>query len=259
MKVFEANRLSDGNKVMPNKISIDDFGVTLRIPGVFSGKEKTLTFHEISSVNIETPMVGFSTITFNTVGWDDLMAKGFSKEDAIEIKKLVQSGISSVRGGGSARTSKNVLAEAEAEKIRHQIEMEKKAVEAKEDREFFEAIIKYWKIWVPIVTILVGILLYSNMQKTNVIEEANKLNLKLEQVEDKIKIAIQDGDRDNALELTNQLVHPTHEVWEGKGGLFDKVYYDQYWLNKREGYKKQILESSKSNALKKSSHTKKKI
>lgn len=40
MKTFEASRLSEGNKVFPAKIDIDNFGVTLKIPGLLGGKEK---------------------------------------------------------------------------------------------------------------------------------------------------------------------------------------------------------------------------
>ena len=181
MKEFQASRLSDGNKVMPNTIRIDDFGVTLKIPGVFSGKEKTITYHEVSSVNIETPMVGFSTITFNTIGFDRIVAKGFSKEDAHEVKQLCQKGIQNARGGGGsmnmgggsqqvivqqAKSAEQIMAEAEAEKVKHQIEMEKeeanhkremekKAERDKSDKEFFDAVKKHWKIWVPILLVII--------------------------------------------------------------------------------------------------------
>lgn len=180
MKEFQASRLSEGNKVIPNTIKIDDFGVTLKIPGVFSGKEKTITYHEVSSVNIETPMVGFSTITFNTIGFDRVVAKGFSKEDAHEIKQLCQKGIQNARGGGSmnmgggpqqvivqqAKSAEQIMAEAEAAKVQHQIdiekeeakhkrEMEQKAAKDKSDKEFFDAVKKYWKVWVPILLVII--------------------------------------------------------------------------------------------------------
>jgi hypothetical protein len=100
MKTFEANRLSDGNKIFPAKISIDEFGVTLKIPGFLGGKEKTLSYLDISSVNIDTPMVGYSKITFRTIGFDQIYATGFSKADAIEIKQMVQQYAATARTGG---------------------------------------------------------------------------------------------------------------------------------------------------------------
>jgi hypothetical protein len=43
------------------------------------------------------------------------------------------------------------------------------------------------------------------------------------------------------LVLTNQLVHPLNEVYEGKGTMWESEYYDQYWNKKREEYKNIIL------------------
>lgn len=97
MITFEASRLSEGNKIFPAQINIDDFGVTLKIPGLLGGKEKTLLYRNISSVRIDTPMIGYSKITFDTIGFDQIVATGFSKADAQEIKQMVQQGISGAR------------------------------------------------------------------------------------------------------------------------------------------------------------------
>lgn len=141
MKVFEASRLSEGNKIMPNKVSIDNFGVTLTVPGLFSGKEKTLTFHEISSVEVQSPMIGFSTVKFKTLGWDELVVKGFSEDDAKDIKKLVQAGIMSVRGGANyahgqfhAGAPQYLQVDPMAEAIKAQAELEEAKLRAEETR-----------------------------------------------------------------------------------------------------------------------------
>ena len=42
MKQFTANRLSGGNRLFPAEIHIDNFGVTLKVPGIFNGEEKSL-------------------------------------------------------------------------------------------------------------------------------------------------------------------------------------------------------------------------
>ncbi|MEI2758754.1 MAG: PH domain-containing protein [Bacteroidia bacterium] len=89
MKEYKASRMSKGNKVLPNKIRIDNDGITFRIPGVFSGEEKTIPFSRISSVEVNTPLVGFSSITINTTGEGAIVATGFYKEDVLEIKKIV--------------------------------------------------------------------------------------------------------------------------------------------------------------------------
>ena len=107
MKTFEASRLSEGNKLFPAKIDIDNFGVTLKIPGLLGGKEKTLSYQQISSVSIESPMMGYSKITFDTLGFDRIVATGFSKADAQEIKQMVQQGISGARSGGGNNSNQD--------------------------------------------------------------------------------------------------------------------------------------------------------
>jgi len=51
MEIFIASRLTTGNKVFPSQIIVDQDSVTLKIPGLFSGNEKTIPFTRISSVN----------------------------------------------------------------------------------------------------------------------------------------------------------------------------------------------------------------
>ena len=152
MKTFEASRLSEGNKVFPAKIDIDNFGVTLKIPGLLGGKEKTLSYQQISSVSIDTPMVGYSKITFDTLGFDRIVATGFSKADAQEIKQMVQQGISGARsgnashqGGGYSGSPQVIVQETKsAEQIKAEAEADaqrRKEVE-ESDAKFFDGIKK---------------------------------------------------------------------------------------------------------------------
>lgn len=262
MKEYQANRLSGGNRLFPAQIKIDDFGVTLKIPGVFSGEEKSLGFHQISSIKIDSPLVGFSKITFDTIGWDRVVAEGFEKADANEIKEVVQRGIQGARGGGgyggggggnfsnpqvvvqqAPKTAEQILAEAEAEKVKHQIEMEKKAAVDKADKEFFDSIKKNWKaIVVVAIVIAIGIGVFSYFNGNSKQNDA-KLSQQLEQIEDNVKLAIQSGDKEKALNLANQLVHPSHENMETQ--KFDAwsgyPKYDEYWSKKREEYKEEIM------------------
>ena len=90
-----------------------------------------------------------------------------------------------------------------------------------------------------------GVIGYMNYSSKNVAKEAGEINLKLEGIEDQIKIAIQDGKRDKALELTSQLIHPMHEKWEEKFGFMSgDVYYDDWWSQKRKEYKDQVMQMS---------------
>ncbi len=85
---------------------------------------------------------------------------------------------------------------------------------------------------------------YQTLSSKSNAREAAEINLKLEAIEDQIKLAIQDGNKEKALELTNQLIHPLHEKWNDKN-KFDALngypYYDEYWTEKREKYKEEIL------------------
>lgn len=127
-----------------------------------------------------------------------------------------------------------------------QIEADRARV-AEENRKFFESIKRNWKIilaGIIVVFIITGVMGYLNSQK---VKEANEFNLKLEKIEDQIKLAITDGNRDKALELVDQLVHPLHEMWQSKD-KFDALngypYYDEYWTKKREMYKEEILKKN---------------
>jgi hypothetical protein len=89
MATFISSRLSAGNKILPDKIIIDQNGVTFRVPGFFSGEEKTVPFSRISSVDLNTPFVGYSSITINTTGEGAIAAHGFYKKDVLEMKRLI--------------------------------------------------------------------------------------------------------------------------------------------------------------------------
>jgi uncharacterized membrane protein YdbT with pleckstrin-like domain len=89
VETFTASRLTGGNRVFPSRIIIDELGVTLKDPGLFSGKEKTVPFSRISSVNIDCPFVGFSTIVIETTGEGSIASKGFSKDDVKRMKEII--------------------------------------------------------------------------------------------------------------------------------------------------------------------------
>lgn len=89
MKTYTASRLSEGNKVFPCRVTISDRGVTLKIPGFFSGDEATIPFGQISGVEINTPMVGYSTITVETSGEGNIIAHGFTKSEVKEMKYMI--------------------------------------------------------------------------------------------------------------------------------------------------------------------------
>jgi uncharacterized membrane protein YdbT with pleckstrin-like domain len=93
MNTYNASRLSEGNKIFPCVISIDDQAVTFKLPGFFNGKETTIPMSRISSVDVETPLIGYSTIIIETTGEGSIRAHGFTKSEVKEMKKEILSKI----------------------------------------------------------------------------------------------------------------------------------------------------------------------
>ena len=89
METFIASRVAEGNRIFPSKIIIDQQGVTLKVPSLFSGNEKTIPFSRISSVDIDCPLVGYSTIIINTTGEGNIRANGFKKEEVMRMKTMI--------------------------------------------------------------------------------------------------------------------------------------------------------------------------
>lgn len=94
METFTASRLSEGNKTFPIKIIIDEIGITLKHPGVFSGKEQTVPFSRISSVEVDCPLVGYSTIIIHATGQGKIDALGFTKTEVNQMRKIILEKIS---------------------------------------------------------------------------------------------------------------------------------------------------------------------
>lgn len=89
METFIASRLTEGNRIFPSRIIIDKLGITLKVPGFFSGNEKTIPFNRISSVDIDCPFIGFSTIIIETTGEGEIRAHGFTKDEVKRMKKII--------------------------------------------------------------------------------------------------------------------------------------------------------------------------
>lgn len=101
-------------------------------------------------------------------------------------------------------------------------------------------------------SLVVGIALFlfvSSYNKKSNQSDALKINQELEQIEDSVKIYINNKNFDKALVLANKLVHNSHEdmeqmefdTWSG----YPK--FDEYWTKKREEYKKIIFNKGSLN------------
>ncbi|MET3981197.1 hypothetical protein ABIB62_003726 [Mucilaginibacter sp. UYP25] len=88
---YVASRLSEGNKMFPAEIMTEENGITIKIPGLFSGDTTTIAYDSISAVEIDTPLIGYSTIRFYHSG-NKVEVHGFSKNDVNEIKAFIEQG-----------------------------------------------------------------------------------------------------------------------------------------------------------------------
>ncbi|RFZ90392.1 hypothetical protein D0C36_21610 [Mucilaginibacter conchicola] len=88
---YTASRLSEGNKLFPAQVIVEPTGITVRIPGFFSGDETSVGYNSISAVEIDTPFIGYSTIRFYHNG-NKVEAHGFTKDDARAIKAAIEAG-----------------------------------------------------------------------------------------------------------------------------------------------------------------------
>lgn len=142
-----------------------------------------------------------------------------------------------------------VRAEKEA---REKAERKQRANELRSQGKNFQAFLVEFQNAVIMVSLVVGIglfLLISSHNKQSNMEDAMKINSKLELIEDSVKIYISNKNYDKALLLANKLVHSSHEnmehlefdTWNG----YPK--FDEYWTKKREEYKKIIFNKGSLN------------
>ena len=135
---------------------------------------------------------------------------------------------------------------------REKAERRARANELRSQGKNFQAFLVEFQNGVIAVSIIIGLALFFfffNLNKKSNTADAMKINTELEQIEDSVKIYINENNFDRALLLTNKLVHNSHEnmehldfdAWSG----YPK--FDEYWTKKREAYKNIILNGGKLN------------
>lgn len=128
---FTASRLSQGNQVFPPEIIIEEDGLTVKVPGVFSGQSKYLDYLNIGEVSVDAPLVGYSTITFYTAG-TKVSAHGFTSSEVKQIKAAIEEGKSNFSKGSTSRpvepqkTARDILDEAETDILEYELEQRRK-------------------------------------------------------------------------------------------------------------------------------------
>lgn len=131
---FTASRLSEGNKIFPAEIHCEPNGLTVKIPGLFSGHTKHIPYNQIGEVSVDAPLVGYSTINFFTVG-TRVSAHGFTSSEVKQIKAAIEKGqqgtsqttnSSFERPERPPKTAEEIIAEAQAEKIEYELDQKRK-------------------------------------------------------------------------------------------------------------------------------------
>jgi hypothetical protein len=327
MRVFEANRFSDGNALFPAKIILGDDDLTLKIPGLFDGKEKTLVYRQISSIEINGGMLSFCEIIIKTARSGKIVAKGFSQSTAKEIKAAIEKRIIDSKSGSSKSTktdnrsfaeinaeidaalidSKNTLDEIyndEIDQIRKFRSLMKKLddntidkaeleeldlyaritkagtpssvlkMELEEKGIMFEDLIesglslsafskqhlqkqggklgkefndsekssgKYLIYMLLFIVVTVVIAYFLKQNETSNANKAKEIQIELETKALEVNLLYKSRKYKKALELTKELVHPDHIIFDSKSQLLTTEYYDSYWDKYRDSVRTRIL------------------
>ncbi len=110
-------------------LTFEPNGLTVKIPGLFSGQSRHLDYQQIGEVSVHAPMVGFATITFYTAG-TMVSAHGFTSSEVKQVKDAIEKGKSGGNVSNSNRETRKsgeeIIAEAQAEKIEYELEKQKK-------------------------------------------------------------------------------------------------------------------------------------
>ena len=197
------------------------------------------------------------------------LAASKAKRDA--IARDIENGNYS-DNSSSGKSASAIRAEMEADKQRAEQEAKEAAARKqradqlrREGKNFQAFLVEFQNGIIAVVSVifLVGLGAYFMIDGENQKQNAVQINADLEKIEDSVRIYINEKNFDRSLVLANQLNHPLHEVYEGKGTMWESEFYDLYWNKKREEYKEIILnkgslseDNSKEN--KESSKSKKK-
>ena len=72
----------------PQSIIVEDKCIRIKNPKLFAGSEEVMAYEKITSIVVDFPMIGFSTIKFD-LGYDQRICTGYYKDEIIEIRDTV--------------------------------------------------------------------------------------------------------------------------------------------------------------------------
>jgi hypothetical protein len=103
--VFQASRLSRGNRLLPAQVVVSNDSITLYQPQWIGKIEESIHISHVSSIKIDTNLVFSDVFIETTGGRNPIVCHGHTKGDAIEMKKLIEKLQSERYGRGEIRTT----------------------------------------------------------------------------------------------------------------------------------------------------------
>lgn len=88
--VFQASRLSRGNRLLPAQVAITQDAITLYQPQWVGKIEESIHIAHVSSIKIDTNLVFSDVLIETTGGHHPIICHGHTKGDAIGMKQLIE-------------------------------------------------------------------------------------------------------------------------------------------------------------------------
>ncbi|MFZ2398888.1 MAG: PH domain-containing protein [Smithella sp.] len=90
IRVFTASRLTEGNRLFPVRIEVNQNRVTRIKPRIFGSNEESIPISKVASVNIKTGLIWSDIRIDSTGGSNPIVRHGHGKEDARAIRDLIE-------------------------------------------------------------------------------------------------------------------------------------------------------------------------
>jgi hypothetical protein len=88
--VFQASRLSTGNRLFPAQVQISPTSVTLLRPQWIGKREESIHMAHVASIKIDTHVIFSDVFIETTGGHNPIVCHGHKKGDAVQMKKLIE-------------------------------------------------------------------------------------------------------------------------------------------------------------------------
>jgi len=89
-KHYKSNRLTSGNSLFPDEVTVADDGIHFIKRRLFGSDEEIITYGKIASVKVNSGIM-FANLTIETTGGSQpIFINGLVKNDAQEIKDAIR-------------------------------------------------------------------------------------------------------------------------------------------------------------------------